>query len=227
MPDTRRAGTPEATPGSLHWTLGSVALLLLFVNLLTPSLLSGGIPAGGTFLSQSVLYVSLSANDTISFLVESNGHVVLANVSVAVNRSTPASAAPGNASTYRHWDVWSNATQVVAASLSVNGSRRFVVNITSVYVAPAPSGAPPNTVEASFGRGVFLFGLGPVGQPFALTVVPLYPLAGPGMLPGGSAVITWTATDLPGTLELGTLPAVLVPASEYPTPSLPSGGGPR
>jgi hypothetical protein len=212
-------GTDRA---SVHWTFGSVALLLVFVNLLTPSLLGGGLSAGSTFLAQGVITVDLSTNGNLSFLVEGSGHVMFAQVSIGLDRS-PA-VFPGNSSSLWTWNTWSNGSLVVAGIMTVNGTLHFILNVTTVYLAAAPASAPPNSVEATISRGVFAFALAPPGSTWGLTVFPLYPLSGPATIPGGDSKSLWSASALPQTLPLAEFPAVTVPASMYPTgTTVPSG----
>lgn len=147
--------------------------------------------------------------------MESSGHETYAVISIGFNRTPILSDFPGNASSAWHWDRWTNVSQVQAGIVTVNGTLHFVLNVTAVYLAPAPSNAPAGSVEATVSRGVFSFALAPPGSPWGLTVFPLFPLVGAVTIPGGASKDLWGASDLPQTLPLAEYPATIVPASTY------------
>lgn len=212
MPSPTGLRPPTPNPGS-HWALGFVALLLLVLNLLTPGLLNG--PAAG-FLGEGTLYVSSTPGGALSFVVETEGHLELARVVVALNLS--ASTSPGNATTYRHWDRWVNSSDVVAATFNVT-SVSFVVNVTAWY-ANGTTGSGPSAPTATIGTFAFLLASSSSG--LQLTVTPLYPLSGTWTLPDGGTPSTWSTADLPVSLPLAQPPASVT----GPAPlGIPQGGG--
>lgn len=190
---------PTPAQANLHFAFGSVAMLLILLNLLTPSLLSGA--TSGTFLGEGDLYVTAPNSTTLAFVIETEGHVEFAKVVVAVNLSAPSTV--GNATTLRHWDLWYNASNVVAATFNVT-SVSFVVNVTAWY-APGSVGGGNDAPAATI--GTFDFQLSGSGSALAVVVTPIYPLLGTGALPGGGGPLSWQYADLPWVLPLAQPPA--------------------
>lgn len=187
---------------NVHFAFAGVALLLLLLNLLTPSLLEGNVSSGSTFLSEGSLLVGVSGNDNLTFALESQGKVQYQTVSIGLNRSgyLLGSNFPGNASARWTWDHWINSTLVLATvfevtNLSAPNRGEFLVNVTA-------------TTTSTLSEGTFAFWFQGYGSTAVLTVYPIWPLHGPMTLPGGSARAVWPEADLPQALPLaqGTLP---------------------
>lgn len=199
---------------NVHFAFAAVALLLLLVNLLTPSLLNGGFSPNGTFLSQGSLYVALSGDENLTFALESQGHVQYSFVTVGVNLSASAAPGtfPGNATTPRTWDRWVNSTDVLASvllvdNLSAPGRSEFLLNVTA---------ATSSVLDV----GTFAFQFQGSGMSARVTIYPIWPLHGPYTLPGGSSPVTWKATDLPQAVLLAQGPATAT-ASSFAAPLTP------
>jgi hypothetical protein len=214
--DVSPASPLRPTSGSTttHWALGSVALLLLLVNLMTPALLNGFSNSGG-FLGEGTLYVSATPGGELTFVVTTEGHVELARIVVALNFSAP--NPPGNATTYRHWDRWMNSSDTVAASFNVSAPS-FVVNVTAWYVNGS-AGNGPNAPAATVGTFAFL--VSGSGPQLSITVTPIYPLVGTGSLPEGGASSVWTSSLLPGDLALAQPPSTATGPAPALHPSTP------
>lgn len=197
----RSVGEGLRSSSNVHWALGSVVLLLVLLNLITPALLSG---EGATFLSEGNLSVTLSTNGTLSFAVGSYGNVAYSSLDVGINTSAPARVAAGNATGLR-WDLWHNSSEVLAAVFNVSDDVPFAVNVTALYIS-STGGSGGNTETMTY--GTFAFVPSTSGGSWTLTVYPLYPLSGPNPLPGGAGPFTWHASDLPQTLVLAQGPPV-------------------
>ncbi len=182
--------------GSLHWAFGSVALLLVLLILLTPSLENAGLPGGSSVLTAGELRVD-RVNSTVELYALSLGQVRFAFITFALNDS-PA-APPATLTLPSHWDRWSNFTDRIAASFFVTNQTYFVVNVTMGYEVAPPSATAPAQYLISW--GVFALVLSPTGAPTTMTVYPLAPLTGPDTLPVTSP-ITWSLSTLPQTLAL-------------------------
>jgi hypothetical protein len=197
--------SPRSTPDrSLHWAFATVAILLALLILVTPAL-EEGIPAGGTLLSQGVLYVSLDRTGNVSLLLEGLGHVTFSSLAVGVNRS--AHDVPGNATSVRQY-LWTNVSSQVAEVVTVSGTGFFVVNVSTVY----DSGGQLAESQGVFGLWLSPFPLTPSST---LTVIPVWPLSGPVTLPQGTSARSYPVGSLPQPLDL-----LLAP---YPVVTPPGG----
>ncbi|MCL4324326.1 MAG: hypothetical protein M1144_02540 [Candidatus Thermoplasmatota archaeon] len=171
---------------NVHLTLGAVAVLLVLLLLLTPTLEGGFSVPPGPLLSRGVLYVDYLGNNTLIVYLESYGHVRFSQISFGVNLSAGNFSA-GSPMNLR-WDYWENATNHLVYSVTVNTSADFALNVSATYV-----NNPPTSSAYSYGTYGFLLSLTPGGG--TLTAYPL------GNLPTSQEQV-WSLSQLPQALVL-------------------------
>jgi|GEM_PF-6380838 hypothetical protein len=195
--DRRRGGNR-----TLHWAFGSLALLLILLILITPTLETGGFSLPAPALTQGVLRIDVLNGSTVLLYAESLGGVRYQSISIALNE-TPVGS-PGRPGTVPpHWNVYWNVSQRLVLTAVVTNLSFFLVNVSMVYATPSSSGGLLETLS----WGMFEFTLTPTFSPTLLTVYPLAPLRGPVVLPIASPT-SWALSSLPQSVALAQGPTV-------------------
>lgn len=189
---------------NVHLAFGSVAVLLILLILLTPTLETGGLNGGTTFLDQGEVLVDLNDTGAWTFTVSSYGNVLFASIDVGVN-TTVTSPVPGNATQERTWNLWHNASDVAELTTTVTGHPYVEVNVSETYVSPS---TPTSASETTVSYGVYAFDLVNTTAGLTVVVTPVYPIVGSITIPasneGGS---TWPVITLPQSVALAQGPS--------------------
>jgi hypothetical protein len=127
-----------SSPGLAQWPFVGVAVLLVALIFLTPSLLSQpGHPSAGSPASQAELIVDKATSaGPVNVYLRALGIVRWTNLSVGVLAGNLAWPPPPSGSVNWTWRNWTNASALVSLSLVV-AHATFALNVTAVYVDPS------------------------------------------------------------------------------------------